>query len=342
MKILINASNRSFRIKEPLEHFGYTVITIPQQKNRILRFIKMVQITLKEHPDLFLIDSSGMIFISAYVISLFFKIPFAARMRGNIWDVFEEMKTYLGFTRLMHLYVLLKIVEIILKRSHRVFPVSHGLADALERKGIRKKRIRVLHYPVDYEKFRPLKKKKGTTLISITNFSFKAKFEALVSVLPQIDEILAEYKDMRYIIVGSGKFSHTMQEALGKMKNADRISYVGYQKKIEKLLAESDIFLHFSLMDGFPAAVVEAMACELPVIANRYEAMMEQMEHGVTGFFIDDSFLLKDALELLMTDEETKKKMGQNGRSHIIETFNIDVIAKKYKKEMKDLMKDLR
>jgi glycosyltransferase involved in cell wall biosynthesis len=340
---LINASNRSFRIKEPLEHAGYTVVTIPQQKNRILRFIKMVQITLKEHPDLFLIDSSGMIFISAYVISRFFKIPFAARMRGNIWDVFEEMKTYLGFMRLMYLYILLKIVEAILRRSQRVFPVSSGLADALERKGFHKERIRILHYPVDCEKFRPSKKKKDrTTLISITNFSFKAKFEALISVMPQIDDILAEYKDMRYIIVGSGKFSHTIQETLGKMKNADRIFYVGYQKKIEKLLAESDIFLHVSLLDGFPAAVVEAMACELPVVANRYEAMMEQIEHKVTGLFIDDSFLLKDALELLMTDEETKKKMGQNGRLHIIEKFNIDAIAGEYKKEMEDLAKDLR
>ena len=111
--------------------------------------------------------------------------------------------------------------------------------------------------------------------------------------------------------------------------------------KIEDLFLESDILLHLSKLDGYPAAVVEAMSCELPVVANRYEAMMEQIEHGVTGFLVDSSFLLRDALELLITDEETRRRMGQKGRLHVKKNLDIGIIAENYKREIENLMKDL-
>ena len=340
-KILLNASNRSFRIEEPLKHKGYSVVHTPYQGGKLFKILEFIRLTRKERPDLFFIDSSGIIFISAYIISLFFKIPFAARMRGNIWDVFEEQKTYLGFTGLMYRYILLKIGEAILRRSHRVFPVSHALAEALEKKGVQKEKIKVLHYPVDFEKFHPSKKRGNViTIISVTNLSFRAKFGALISVLPQIDEILTEYQDLHYIIVGDGKFSSMLEDAIRKMKNTDRVSYVGYHEKIEDLFAGSDIFLHFSRLDGFPAAVVEALSCGLPVVANKYEAMMEQVNHGVTGFFVDDSFSLRDALHLLIADEELRKKMGKQARSYIIREFNMETVAEKFQKEIEALLKD--
>lgn len=341
-KILLNASNRSFRIEEPLKHKGYTVVQTPRRGNKLFKIFEFIRLTRKERPDVFLIDSSGIIFISAYIISSIFKIPFTARMRGNIWDVFEEQKTYLGFIGLMYRYILLKAGEAILRRSCRVFPVSRAIAEVLEKKGVQKENIKILHYPVDSRKFCPSEREKkgdSITMISVTNLSFRAKFGALISVLPQIDEILTEYQNLRYTIVGDGKFSYMLEDAIEKMKNSDRINYVGYHQNLEDLFAESDIFLHFSKLDGFPAAVVEAMACELPVVANKYEAMMEQVEHGVTGFFVDEESL-KDAVQLLVTDEELRKKMGQQGRSYIIREFNMETVAEKFQREIEALLKD--
>lgn len=279
-----------------------------------------------------------MIFIVSYIISLFFKISFTARMRGNIWQTFEEQKTYLGFLRLMYVYIILRLCTYILKKSCRVFPVSTALARALEDHGVQKERIRILRYPVDSEKFRPSEKKKDSvTILSVTNFSFKAKYKALISVLPCIDEVLTTHKNVSYTVVGDGIFSSEFEETVKKMKNFERVSYVGYQEKIEKVFAESDIFLHFSQMDGFPAAVVEAMSCGLPVVANPYEAMAEQIEHGVTGILVDSSSL-KETLELLIEDEKARKAMGKRGRSYIKEKFSKEVISEEIKREIEDLM----
>lgn len=279
-----------------------------------------------------------MIFIVSYIISLFYKISFTARMRGNIWQTFEEQKTYLGFPELMYMYVILKLCTYILRKSCRVFPVSTALARELEAHGVQKERIRILRFPVDSEKFRPSEKKRDSvTILSVTNFSFKAKYKALISVLPHIDEVLTAHKDVRYTVVGDGTFSDEFKEAIKKMKNSERVSYVGYQEKIEDVFGESDIFLHFSRMDGFPAAVVEAMSCGLPVVANPYEAMVEQIEHGVTGILVD-SPSLKETLELLIEDEKIRKELGQRGRSYVKEKFSREVISEEIRREIEDLV----
>lgn len=238
----------------------------------------------------------------------------------------------------MYMYVILKLCTYILRKSCRVFPVSTALARELEAHGVQKERIRILRFPVDSEKFRPSEKKRDSvTILSVTNFSFKAKYKALISVLPHIDEVLTAHKDVRYTVVGDGTFSDEFKEAIKKMKNSERVSYVGYQEKIEDVFGESDIFLHFSRMDGFPAAVVEAMSCGLPVVANPYEAMVEQIEHGVTGILVD-SPSLKETLELLIEDEKIRKELGQRGRSYVKEKFSREVISEEIRREIEDLV----
>lgn len=340
-KILIYASRRSFRIEEPLGYAGYSVIHIPENDRKFLKFLGFINVTRKERPHAFLIDSIGLMCVSAYCISLVFRIPFAVRLRANIWDVYEEQKRFLRRSERVYRFLMLKICEVILRKAHRVFPVSTALAQLLERKGVSKKKIRTLYYPVDHAKFCPQEKTEDRIeLLSVTNLTFKAKFKALVEVLPCIDSVLTNYPHLHYTIVGDGLFSHILEEEVMKMKNADRVSYVGYQEKIEDFFGKADIFLHFSRLDGFPGAVVEAMACGLPVVANKYEAMIEQIEDGVTGILVDESSL-EDALVLLIEHEDVRTAMGKEARQTIKKRFNRDVMAEAYKREIEDMMRDV-
>jgi glycosyltransferase involved in cell wall biosynthesis len=308
---------------------------------RICKAWKFITFTRQEHPDIFIIDSPGLIFLFAFFVSRIFNIPFAARMRGNIWDVFSDQRIYMKFPQLLYRFIILKCSEFVLRRSDRVFPVSRPLAKAIEEKGIQRDRIRVLQFPIDYHTFCPREEKKEfITLLSITNLSFRAKFTELIRLLPEIDHVLTRHESVHYTVIGSGKFSREFEEAIRTMKTADRVHYLGYQTNIPRFFRESDIFLHFSRLDGFPGAVVEAMASELPVVANRYEAMVEQIDHGVTGFLIDDEPSLHDTLELLINNEEIRKKIGHLGRTHIIEHYNMDTVAGKFKKEIEDLLQE--
>jgi glycosyltransferase involved in cell wall biosynthesis len=341
--VLINAGNRRFRVEEPLQYLGYTTLHIPSRGSKISRIIQLMNLIKKEHPDLFIIDAPGLIFIVTYIISRIFNIPFAARMRGNIWDVFSDQKTYMGFPQLLYRFLLLKCSEYVLRRVDRVFPVSQPLAEAIEEKGILKHRIRVLQFPIDHLIFCPKERKnESITLLSITNLSFRAKFTELIRLLPAIDRILSRHESVHYIIIGSGKFSVEFEEAIHTMKTADRIHYLGYQTGIPRFFQESDIFLHFSRLDGFPGAVIEAMSSELPVVANRYEAMVEQIDHGVTGFLIEDESSLHDTLELLITNQGIRKQIGHQARARIIEQYNMDTVANQFKNEIQELLREKR
>ena len=64
----------------------------------------------------------------------------------------------------------------------------------------------------------------------------------------------------------------------------DRIDAVGAQEAIIPLLSAADVFLLPSAQESFGLAALEAMACEVPVVASNVGGLPEVIEHGVTGF----------------------------------------------------------
>lgn len=345
MKVLLHASRRGPQCEEPpLRRAGFSVVTLPEhfsKKNKLIKFLGLIYTAKKERPDVILIDLAGLVLVSAYILSLLFRIPLAVRVRANIWSIYEEMKTYLGFHKIIYQFVLLKINEAIFKRADRLLCVSEYLKRVLQQNGVQKEKIRVLHLFIDHKRFYPGKEKVGIIqLLSVTNFSFKLKSEAALAVLPQIDNILTRHKNVCYKIAGRGAFSKLLQKELRQLKNADRVHYLGYHENVENLFAESDIFLHYSYLDGMPTVVLEAMSCALPVVANKYNGMVEQVEHGVTGFLVDDLSSLEDALESLIKNEKTRKAFGERGRSRILKEFTLDFISSCYQKEIGELVKD--
>ena len=61
-------------------------------------------------------------------------------------------------------------------------------------------------------------------------------------------------------------------------------SAVGAQEEVVPLLSIADVFLLPSAQESFGLAALEAMACEVPVIASRVGGLPEVIEHGVSGF----------------------------------------------------------
>lgn len=344
MKVLLHASRRGPQCEEPpLRRAGFSVVTLPEhllKKNKLIKFFGLIYTAKKERPDMILIDLAGLILVCAYIVSLLFRIPLAVRVRANIWAIYEEMKTYSGFHERIYQSIIFKMDEAIYKRADRLLCVSEYLKGVLEQNGVQKEKIRVLHLFIDHQRFLPGKGKEGIIqLLSVTNFSFKLKSEAALAVLPQIDNILTRHKNVCYKIAGKGIFSGLLQKELQHLKNYDRVHYLGYHENVEDLFAESDIFLHYSYLDGMPTVVLEAMLCALPVVANRYNGMVEQVEHGVTGFLVDDLSSLEDVLESLIKNEKKRKAFGERGRSRILKEFTLDFISSCYQKEIEELVK---
>jgi len=111
----------------------------------------------------------------------------------------------------------------------------------------------------------------------------------------------------------------------------DNVEIVGAIKREEVLeeMLRSDFFFFPSHSEGFPNAVLEAMAMGLPVISTRVGAVPEMVVEGQGGFLADkdDSEGLGEAIRSIMDDIELRKRMGDFNRARSRALYSYSAVA---------------
>ncbi|MGB9499919.1 MAG: glycosyltransferase family 4 protein [Dissulfuribacterales bacterium] len=110
-----------------------------------------------------------------------------------------------------------------------------------------------------------------------------------------------------------------------KLKLDDYVQVVGPKYDNEKctLLSNADIFCFPTHNDAFPLVLLEAMQLGKPVISSVEGAIPDIVEHGKTGLLVHQQNIeeLADALQELIENEETRKKMGTEGRKKFLSCY---------------------
>jgi glycosyltransferase involved in cell wall biosynthesis len=86
-----------------------------------------------------------------------------------------------------------------------------------------------------------------------------------------------------------------------------------------------DIFVQPSLRDGLPNSLLEAMACERPVIGTPVGGIPDAVTDCENGRLVrtNDAGELADAIEELLKNENLRKKLGSAARQTIIRKFTL-------------------
>ncbi len=89
----------------------------------------------------------------------------------------------------------------------------------------------------------------------------------------------------RLLLVGDGpELPHGAPPGARARASPPLVHGVGAQEEVVPLLSVADVFLLPSAQESFGLAALEAMACEVPVVASRVGGLPEVIEHGVSGF----------------------------------------------------------
>jgi len=113
---------------------------------------------------------------------------------------------------------------------------------------------------------------------------------------------------------------------------ADRITHLGNITNIEELLPAADLVFQPSEHESFGLVPLEAMACEVPVLATASGGIVEVIENGVTGYLVDVGdieAMAERAIEILSCPDRARE-MGQRARRHVMEKFTPDIIIPQY------------
>ena len=128
-------------------------------------------------------------------------------------------------------------------------------------------------------------------------------------------EALAELKKARklnniqYLICGRGVLEAELKEKAVSLGISDHVHFLGYRNDVSEICNAADLFLFVSLQEGLPVALMEAMACSLPVICSDIRGNTDLVESGKNGEIVGNTAIaVADAIEKLQRDDILRNK----------------------------------
>jgi N-acetyl-alpha-D-glucosaminyl L-malate synthase BshA len=137
----------------------------------------------------------------------------------------------------------------------------------------------------------------------------------------------------RLVLVGDGPDRGKVEQYCREHHICGAITFIGSLPLIEEVLVGADVFLLPSESESFGLAALEAMSCEVPVVATNAGGLPEVVVDGETGFLcpVGDVEAMAAATLRLLSDEDLRRRCGAAGRRRAVEQFRQDVIVPRYR-----------
>lgn len=120
------------------------------------------------------------------------------------------------------------------------------------------------------------------------------------------------------------------------------VYYYGRKYGIDKVrfYENADVFVAPSLDEAFPLVNLEAMQFALPVVTTNVGGVTEEIEDGVNGFIVKagDSASLADNLARLMSDDELRRRMGEDGYRKFKQCFTLRAFESRFADDLNNLV----
>jgi N-acetyl-alpha-D-glucosaminyl L-malate synthase BshA len=136
----------------------------------------------------------------------------------------------------------------------------------------------------------------------------------------------------RLVMVGDGSERSLAEHRARCLGIDEHCSFVGKQARIIDYLSAADVLLLPSEQESFGLAALEAMACEVPVIASRVGGLPEVVTDGETGYLseVGDVEKMGEDAARLVLDEELRREMGRRARESAVSRYSTDLIIPQY------------
>ena len=190
----------------------------------------------------------------------------------------------------------------------------------------------VVSNAVDLDRFRPRPKSPGDPLrVGIVANLLRVKghvdFGEMARALIDRGWDSAEF----WVIGGELEpgYQVELQQLAASLKVSGRVRFLGFRDDIEELISALDVLVCASHVEPFGRCLIEAMACERPLVATMVGGIPEVVEDGVSGFLVPpgDPRSLADAVERLLRDDHLRRKMGCSGRKRVEQLFSKEAHA---------------
>jgi GalNAc-alpha-(1->4)-GalNAc-alpha-(1->3)-diNAcBac-PP-undecaprenol alpha-1,4-N-acetyl-D-galactosaminyltransferase len=160
-------------------------------------------------------------------------------------------------------------------------------------------------------------------IVALGRLSFEKGFDLLIDAFSRV---AITHPDWTLEIVGEGPQRAELQELIDAKHLSDRIRLSGWTEQPGAVLRRSEIFVLPSRYEGFPNALLEAMACGAAVIAFDCDSgPAEIVRHDIDGLLVpaEDVAALAAALDRLLGDPDERRRLAERA-AEVIDRFSPD------------------
>ena len=229
-----------------------------------------------------------------------------------------------------------RVVGFSIEQSAGVTAVSESLRqETMQTLGIRRP-IRVIPNFVDPAEFRRRPDPAFAASIShgapIVMHSSNFRPVKRVDVVYDVFRRATQKTGAILVFIGDGPDRSALQARVHADGMVDRVRFAGEQGDLPKWLSAADVFLLPSAQESFGMAALEAMACEVPVVASRVGGLPEVIEDGVTGFLCDvaDVAAMSAQTERLLRDAGLRSTVGRAAAELVRTKYHTNAVVPLY------------
>lgn len=303
-------------IDEPVDYEGVIVHSLDLEVNKSLSYFfkklfRIRKLIRQIKPDIL---HAHTITTEGYICALTGFHPFVVTIWGS--DIY--IRPHKGWDEKL-------FTQLVLKKADLVTADSQDQIDAAVALGGNPDKSAVIQWGVDLNVFHPLDATEIRTRLGFGDdpvILSPRKFTPLYNIdiiLNAFNDVLKSIPAAKLIITGSGDGEEEVKAQVKALNLTEKVHFTGYvdYDDLPLYLAAADVSVSVPSSDGTAMAVLEALACETPLIVSDLPSNREWIEDGINGLIVpvrDQAALHDRILDVLLDREEYRTRFREQNR----------------------------
>lgn len=170
-------------------------------------------------------------------------------------------------------------------------------------------------------------------IISACELSRRKNCEIMLKAFAKSDR-----NDAVLLLCGTGEQESMLKNLAGELGISDKVIFAGFRNDVIRLMKASDMFIFTSKQEGLPVALMQAMACGLPVLCSSIRGNTDLVSNKKQGFMCnhDNVSGFARGIKALLDSDKLRIIMGERSRKTVI-PYGREAVNKKMKSLYKEL-----
>jgi len=235
--------------------------------------------------------------------------------------------SYRGFDYYVYPQKNKECYKLLYSKNVKYHVLSEGMKKGLLQSGILEHKIIKITPAIDLQFFKSQPKENNT--IQISTIARLHWIKGLEYTLEALALLRNENIHFHYTIIGDGVEQERLQFAVYQLGLSDCVTFVGKlpPEDVKKHLQQTDMYLQYSIQEGFCNAVLEAQSMGLLCVVSDAEGLSENVLNNQTGWVVEKrnpKLLVAKILEVIDLDDNEKVKIRQQAVERVQREFNLE------------------